>query len=74
MDTLRDGWNPQEYPVQYCPSRDRDRDSDLNDAFRDPGVRAVIATRGGRAPTAAPTALTRRRVRRPETHVGADLG
>ncbi len=31
----------------YMAGRDQDRLSDLNDAFRDPGVRAVIATRGG---------------------------
>lgn len=31
----------------YMAGRDEDRLSDLNDAFRDPGVRAVIATRGG---------------------------
>lgn len=31
----------------YMAGRDEDRLSDLNDAFRDPGVRAVITTRGG---------------------------
>lgn len=31
----------------YMAGRDEDRLADLNDAFRDPGVRAVIATRGG---------------------------
>ena len=31
----------------YMAGRDQDRLDDLNDAFRDPGVRAVIATRGG---------------------------
>lgn len=31
----------------FMAGRDEDRLSDLNDAFRDPGVRAVIATRGG---------------------------
>lgn len=31
----------------YLAGRDEDRLSDLNDAFRDPGVRAVITTRGG---------------------------
>ncbi|WP_409494473.1 LD-carboxypeptidase [Amycolatopsis sp. cmx-11-12] len=31
----------------YLAGRDEDRLSDLNDAFRDPGVRAVIATTGG---------------------------
>jgi muramoyltetrapeptide carboxypeptidase len=31
----------------YMAGRDRDRLSDLNEALRDPGVRAVIATRGG---------------------------
>ncbi|MET7338384.1 LD-carboxypeptidase [Nonomuraea sp. NPDC005650] len=32
----------------YMAGRDEDRVSDLNDAFRDPGVRAVFATRGGK--------------------------
>ena len=31
----------------YMAGRDEDRLADLNDAFRDPGVRAVIAIRGG---------------------------
>jgi muramoyltetrapeptide carboxypeptidase len=31
----------------YLAGRDEDRLADLNDAYRDPGVRAVIATRGG---------------------------
>jgi muramoyltetrapeptide carboxypeptidase len=31
----------------YMAGRDEDRLGDLNDALRDPGVRAVIATRGG---------------------------
>jgi len=31
----------------YMAGRDEDRLDDLNDAFRDPGVRAIIATRGG---------------------------
>jgi muramoyltetrapeptide carboxypeptidase len=31
----------------YMAGRDEDRLSDLNDAYRDPGVRAVFATRGG---------------------------
>ncbi|MEU4444830.1 LD-carboxypeptidase [Actinosynnema sp. NPDC050801] len=31
----------------YMAGRDEDRLADLNDAYRDPGVRAVIATRGG---------------------------
>ncbi|ALG09913.1 peptidase U61 [Kibdelosporangium phytohabitans] len=31
----------------YLAGRDEDRLSDLNDAFRDPGVRALFATRGG---------------------------
>jgi muramoyltetrapeptide carboxypeptidase len=31
----------------FMAGRDEDRLSDLNDAFRDPGVRAVIATMGG---------------------------
>lgn len=31
----------------YMAGRDHDRLNDLNDAFRDPGVRAVITTRGG---------------------------
>lgn len=32
----------------YLAGRDEDRLADLNDAFRDPAVRAVIATRGGK--------------------------
>src|SRR4051794_22378181 len=32
----------------YMAGRDEDRAADLNDAFRDPGVRAIIATRGGK--------------------------
>ena len=31
----------------YMAGRDEDRLADLNDAFRDPGVRAIVATRGG---------------------------
>ncbi|GAA4203222.1 S66 peptidase family protein [Actinocatenispora rupis] len=31
----------------YLAGRDRDRLADLNDAFRDPGVRGIVATRGG---------------------------
>jgi muramoyltetrapeptide carboxypeptidase len=31
----------------YMAGRDHERIADLNDAFRDPGVRAVITTRGG---------------------------
>ena len=31
----------------YMAGRDEDRLADLNDAFADPGVRAIIATRGG---------------------------
>ena len=31
----------------FMAGRDEDRLADLNDAFRDPGVRAIIATRGG---------------------------
>jgi muramoyltetrapeptide carboxypeptidase len=31
----------------YMAGRDEDRLADLNDAFGDPGVRAIIATRGG---------------------------
>ncbi|MFJ5987723.1 LD-carboxypeptidase [Lentzea sp. NPDC092896] len=31
----------------YLAGRDEDRLADLDDAYRDPGVRAVIATRGG---------------------------
>ena len=31
----------------YMAGRDEDRLADLNDAFRDPTVRAIIATRGG---------------------------
>lgn len=32
----------------YMAGRDQDRAADLNDAFRDPGVRAVFASRGGK--------------------------
>jgi muramoyltetrapeptide carboxypeptidase len=32
----------------YLAGRDEDRVADLNDAFRDPGVRAILATRGGK--------------------------
>lgn len=32
----------------YMAGRDEDRLADINDAFRDPGVKAVIATRGGK--------------------------
>nr|WP_239134075.1 LD-carboxypeptidase [Rugosimonospora africana] len=32
----------------YMAGRDEDRTADLNAAFRDPGVRAIIATRGGK--------------------------
>ena len=32
----------------YMAGRDEDRAADLNRAFRDPGVRAIIATRGGK--------------------------
>ncbi|WP_454129671.1 S66 peptidase family protein [Kitasatospora aureofaciens] len=32
----------------YCAGRDGERAADLNEAFADPGVRAVIATRGGK--------------------------
>jgi muramoyltetrapeptide carboxypeptidase len=32
----------------YLAGADRDRLADLNDAFRDPGVRAVFASRGGK--------------------------
>lgn len=32
----------------YLAGRDEDRLADLNDAFRDPGIAAVIATRGGK--------------------------
>lgn len=31
----------------FCAGRDEDRLADLNDAFADPAVRAVVATRGG---------------------------
>ena len=34
--------------VGYLAGTDDDRLADLNDAFRDPGVRAVFATRGGK--------------------------
>ncbi|MFI7062632.1 LD-carboxypeptidase [Kribbella sp. NPDC050124] len=34
--------------VGYLAGTDGDRLADLNDAFRDPGVRAVFATRGGK--------------------------
>lgn len=32
----------------YLAGRDEDRLADLNDAFRDPGVRAIFTTRGGK--------------------------
>lgn len=32
----------------YCAGRDNERADDLNEAFADPGVRAIIATRGGK--------------------------
>jgi muramoyltetrapeptide carboxypeptidase len=32
----------------YLAGRDEDRLADMNDALRDPGVRAIIATRGGK--------------------------
>lgn len=32
----------------YLAGEDRDRSADLDEAFRDPGVRAVLATRGGK--------------------------
>lgn len=34
--------------IGYLAGKDEDRLADLNDAFRDPDVRAVIATRGGK--------------------------
>ena len=40
----------------YMAGRDEDRLADLNDAFADPGVRAIIATRSGAVPTASRTA------------------
>ncbi|ARQ13838.1 peptidase S66 family LD-carboxypeptidase A domain-containing protein (plasmid) [Rhizobium etli] len=47
------GLKPQVGPhaldrLGYLAGRDEDRLSDLNDAIRDPSVRAVIATRGGK--------------------------
>ena len=39
---------PHAFDAQgYLAGKDEDRLADLNDAFRDPGVRAVFATRGG---------------------------
>ena len=32
----------------YLAGRDEDRLADLNDALRDPGVRAILSTRGGK--------------------------
>ena len=34
--------------VGYLAGHDQDRLADLNDALRDPGVRAIFATRGGK--------------------------
>ena len=40
---------PHAFDTQgYLAGHDADRLSDLNDALRDPGVRAVFATRGGK--------------------------
>lgn len=35
----------------YLAGKDEARLADLNDALRDPGVRAIFCTRGGKAPT-----------------------
>lgn len=34
--------------IDFLAGKDEDRLKDINDAFRDPGVKAVIATRGGK--------------------------
>lgn len=34
--------------IDYLAGRDEDRLSDINDALRDPGIKAIIATRGGK--------------------------
>jgi muramoyltetrapeptide carboxypeptidase len=34
--------------LDYLAGRDKDRLADINDALRDPGVKAIIATRGGK--------------------------
>jgi muramoyltetrapeptide carboxypeptidase len=34
--------------LDYLAGRDEDRLADLNDALRDPGVKAIVATRGGK--------------------------
>lgn len=35
-------------PLDYLAGTDEDRLADINDALRDPGIRAIIATRGGK--------------------------
>ncbi len=39
---------PSTPTAQYLAGRDEDRLADLNDALRDPGVRAIVATSGGK--------------------------
>lgn len=34
--------------IDYLAGTDEDRLADINDAFRDPGIKAIIATRGGK--------------------------
>lgn len=34
--------------IDYLAGKDEDRLADINDALRDPGVRAIVATRGGK--------------------------
>jgi muramoyltetrapeptide carboxypeptidase len=34
--------------IDYLAGKDRDRLADFNDALRDPGIKAIIATRGGK--------------------------
>lgn len=34
--------------IDYLAGKDEDRLSDINDALRDPGIKAIIATRGGK--------------------------
>jgi muramoyltetrapeptide carboxypeptidase len=57
--------------VGYLAGTDDDRLADLNDAFRDPGVRAVFATRGGKGAYRISDALDFAAVRRdPKPLVG----
>lgn len=45
----------------YLAGRDQDRLADLNEAFRDPGVRAVLSTTGGKGPIGSSMGSTSRR-------------